>query len=138
MKTTLSLGTAVLSGGALGFAWGFHSGVGTGAEAMGHMAAHNRVSVDLGRIDSSVKSLNKNDLAYSIGQHQRDLKSALLDLGAYAPEVTQYWQCKDMDRAIIGNANDYLKAHPEIKEKGFQSDQTFEQMLSQALKFCQQ
>lgn len=132
MKTAWPPVVAVAIGGALGFAWGFSVGFGVGSEAVSYMGAQSRVAGALGRIDASVQALNKNDLAYSTGQHQRDLSAALLALGADAPVVQEHWQCKTAERAIIGNASDYLKAHPEI-----QGGQAADPKVSQALKFCQ-
>lgn len=157
MKIALLLIVAALIGGAGGFAWGFYSGASTGSEIMGRAAAQGKVRGALSTITSSVQALNQNDLAYSINQHQQDLNRALADLGGYAPTVANHWKCKNADQAAIRAASDYMQAHPEIKGKGvlsspqqiaqiedkdFQAEmqkanQTIEQTLDRALKFCQ-
>lgn len=110
---------------------GFYLGIRNGADTMSALAAQNEVTSALSRIDSSIKVLNKNDLSYSRDQEQRNMKSALFDLGVYAPTVS-YWQCKDRDRTIIKNVKAYLDAHQEMT--GLPPNP----LLSDALKFCQQ
>jgi hypothetical protein len=94
---------------------GFYLGVRKGADTMSSIAAQNEVSTALIRIDSSIKALTKNDLAYSREQEQRNMNSALFDLGTYAPTVP-YWQCKDRDRTIVRNVKAYLNAHQETTD----------------------
>jgi hypothetical protein len=110
---------------------GFYIGLRKGADTMSTMASQNEVSSALSRIDSSIKALNKNDLEYSREQHQRDLSSALFDLGTYAPAVT-YWQCKERDRSIVMGVKSYVGSHREMN--GLPPDP----LLNEALKFCQQ
>jgi hypothetical protein len=109
---------------------GFYLGIRNGADTMGALAAQNEVATALSRIDSSIKALNKNDLAYSREQHQGDMNSALFDLGTYAPAVP-YWQCKERDRTIVGNVKAYLNAHQEM------TGVPPAPLLRDALKFCQ-
>jgi hypothetical protein len=112
--------------GALGFYLGVRSGAGT----MATLAAQNVVSNALSSINSSVMALEKNDLSYSLMQHQRDLNSALVDLGSYASSVP-YWTCKERDKGIIRDAKAYLDTHPNTGHPPPQ------ELLSRALKFCQ-
>lgn len=109
---------------------GFYLGLRRGAETMGTLAAQNEVSSALSRINSSVIALGKNDLSYSMVQHQRDLNSALFDLGSYASSVP-YWKCRDRDKSIVRDARAYLDTHPNTGHPPPQ------ELLSQALKFCQ-
>ena len=110
---------------------GFYVGLRKGADVMSAIASQNEVSSALSRINSSIKALDKNDIAYSRAQHQRDLNSALFALGTYAPAVT-YWQCKDRDRIIVRDVKSYVESHRDMN--GLPADL----LLNEALKFCQQ
>jgi hypothetical protein len=75
-------------------------------------------------------ALKKQDLSYSLEQHQREFNQALFDLGSYTPAIP-YWKCKDRDRAIISAAKDYLVEHPNL------AGAPPRPLLERALRFCQ-
>lgn len=108
----------------------FYLGIREGANTMAKLASQNEVSGALGRLNSSIIALKKQDLSYSLEQNQQDFNQALFDLGSYAPAVP-YWKCEDRDRAVVSAAKGFLVEHPNLVGTPPKP------LLERALRFCQ-
>lgn len=109
MKTLLWL-IAVLASGAIGF----YFGIGHGAKTLGSLVAQNDVAKALTHVRTSLDALEKNDLAHSSHLQERNLESALFQIGLIPPEQIAHWTCTDKDRGTIQAARKYIKAKPGL------------------------
>jgi len=94
--------------------FGFYLGVGQGADVMAKLSGQHEVDGALYRLHASVEALKRHNLDYSMQQHRRNLVMALVTLGEFAPAVSGFWTCSKTDASIVGDARDYLQAHPEM------------------------
>lgn len=125
MKTVLWL-IAVLASGAIGF----YLGIGHGAKTLGMIVAQNDVAKGLTHVRTSLDALEKNDLVHSNRIQERNLASALLQIGSIPPGQIAHWTCTDKDRMTIQAARKYIEAKPGV------FDSQTNPIAMQGLAFC--
>lgn len=107
MKTVLWL-IAVLASGAIGF----YLGIGHGAKTLGMIVAQNDIAKELTHVRNSLEALDKNDLVHSNRIQERNLASALFQIGSIPPGQIAHWTCTDKDRMTIQAARNTSKPSP--------------------------